>query len=131
LIICRNSVCFDGNATLDAYNVEYMSKYGLAKPCLGIDMQNTIILLKNGRPYSNPLIQELLLYLNFIFIVNFSLFIFNATPLFITDGTIFLSSIAMNRGLMGRFVEHKILDKVNVAIILIAIAISTYLFIGV
>ena len=131
LIICRNSVCFDGNATLDAYNVEYMSKYGLAKPCLGIGMQNTIILLKNGRPYSNPLIQELLLYLNFIFIVNFSLFIFNAIPLFITDGTIFLSSIAMNRGLMGKFVEHKILDKVNVAIILIAIAISTYLFIGV
>ncbi len=131
LTICRNSVCFDGNVTLDAYNVEYMSKYGLAKPCLGIGMQNTVILLKSGRPYSNSLIQELLLYLNFIFIVNFSLFIFNAIPLFITDGTIFLSSIAMNRGLIGRFVEHKVLDKVNVVIILTAIAISTYLFIGV
>ena len=131
LTVCRSGVCFDKNVVLDSYNVEYMSRYGLAKPCLGIGMQDTIILLRGDKPYSSLFIQELLQYLNFIFVVNLSLFIFNAIPLFITDGTIFLSSIAVKKGFIGKLVEVKMLDKINAAIILIAIGMSTYLFLGV
>jgi membrane-associated protease RseP (regulator of RpoE activity) len=127
LTVCRGGVCFDKNVVLDAYSI----KYGLARPCLGVEMRDTTIVLQNGKPYGGSIVWELMQYLTFIFAVNFSLFVFNAIPLYITDGTVFLSSLATGKRFIGKVIEAKVLDKVNVAILIIAIAISTYLFLGV
>lgn len=127
LTVCRGGVCFDKNVVLDAYSI----KYGLARPCLGVEMRDTTIVLQNGKPYGGSIVWELMQYLTFIFAVNFSLFVFNAIPLYITDGAVFLSSLAIGKRFIGKVIEAKVLDKVNVAILIIAIAISTYLFLGV
>ncbi len=124
--ICRNGLCKNITTIIDSYN----KKLGNNIPCIGVSMENTVIVLRNGIPYNNPMIIEVINYINFIFAVNLSLYIFNAIPLFVTDGTVFLSSIIPSSAKLRFIIDKKLLDIVNVVLIAVAAGISTYVLLS-
>jgi membrane-associated protease RseP (regulator of RpoE activity) len=125
LTICRGGICFNRSATLNSYVLN------TTRPCLGVSMQNTVVFMRGGIISVNPIAQELAIHMMFIFLVNISLFIFNAIPLYVTDGSIALNALAeLIGGAIEKLVRSRALDIANLIIIIIAIIVSTYLFIG-
>ncbi|MEM0026537.1 MAG: site-2 protease family protein [Ignisphaera sp.] len=124
--ICRNGICKNVSAVIDTYN----KKLGNNTPCIGVSMENNLVVLKGGAPYNNPMLVDILNYINFVVMVNLSLYVFNAIPLFITDGSVFLSSIIPNTTMLRIVVDKRLLDIVNIIVIAIAAGISTYILLS-
>jgi Zn-dependent protease len=126
LIICRGGICFNRSVTLNSYVLN------TTRPCLGVSMQNTVVFVRGSTISVDPAMQELTMYMMFMFLVNISLFIFNAIPLYITDGSVALNALAELAGeAVEKFVRPRALDKVDLTIIIIAIMVSTRLFIDI
>jgi len=106
-------------------------------PCLGISLLPRILVepafkftyqthsILVEKPLILRISEVLMQYSYFIFVVNASLFVFNAAPIFITDGSQIL------RTFTEQFKRAKILEKIdyiNAAIMAATMAISTYLY---
>jgi len=128
LKICNNNECNEKRVVLNAINMKIYSEKGLEIPCLGISMAQTMIFEKNGLFYRYPAIENLIMHLNFIFIVNFSLYVLNAIPFVISDGSIFIKALSEILTPLKLISSKKILDLFNITILIIAIVISSYVF---
>jgi len=96
-----------------------------AEPAFRFTYQSHSILVE--KPLILRISEVLIDYSYFIFVVNASLFVFNAAPIFITDGSQIL------RTFTEQFKRAKILEKIdylNAAIMAATIAISSYLYLS-
>ncbi len=130
ITVCNDNGCVDRVVTLNAINVRVYSEKGVKIPCLGITMTQTLVFEKNGVFLRYPIIEDLLTHLNFIFIVNFSLYVLNAIPFIISDGSIFIGALSSIFQPLRILTSRKLLDLINIAILVVAIAISSYIFLG-
>jgi len=136
MVLCRvGEECRNVTVVLNATRINRSSEI----PCLGVSFLPRILVEPAFRfTYQShsilvekPLIlrisEVLIDYSYFIFVVNASLFVFNAAPVFITDGSQIL------RTFTEQFKRAKILEKIdyiNAAIMAATIAISTYLYLS-
>ncbi|RLG77318.1 MAG: hypothetical protein DRO12_02525 [Thermoprotei archaeon] len=101
--------------------------------CLGVKLVNTIVKIAGGRVYEDLMFIGIVTLLQFMYIVNMSLFVINAAPLFITDGAKALDSIIeslKSRGIvffLRRFLT--LLQVVNVILLGAAIILSIYVLV--
>lgn len=127
------TICsIDGNCrnisiVLDAYNEEIFSRNGTKIPCLGVKLRDVIAFEKNGYIYINQMVIELMNYLAWISIINLSLYTFNAIPLIVSDGSLFISILSEVFKWLKPLSRSKLIDIINILVIAIATAISTYL----
>lgn len=126
LTIC-DKTCRNVSLLLDSYNERLYNRTGALVPCLGLEMRNSILIERGGAVIVLPWLQELYSHLNFAFMINVGLYIFNAIPFVITDGTLFIKALAEMRPKLRLLVEKRILDFANLAVIAVAMAISMYI----
>jgi len=136
MVLCRvGEGCRNATVVLNATRIDSSSEI----PCLGISLlrrtlgepafmftyQSHSILVEE--PLILKIFEVLMQYSYFIFVVNASLFVFNAAPIFVTDGSQIL------RTFTEQFKRAKILEKIdyiNAVIMAATIAISTYLYLS-
>ncbi|ADM27369.1 peptidase M50 [Ignisphaera aggregans DSM 17230] len=119
--------CKNISIVLDAYNEEIFNRNGTKVPCLGVRLQDVIAFERNGHIYVNQMIIELTNYLAYIFMINLSLYAFNAIPLIISDGSLFISILSELFRWLKPLSRSRVIDIINIFIIAIATGISTYL----
>jgi len=119
---CRNTT-----VELYAYSKKIWNTNKTMVPCLGMQMQNAIAFEKNGSVYINRWVIELLYYLNFVFMINLSLYALNSIPFIISDGSLFISIASEKFEWLGHLARTRVIDIINIFIIAIAAGISTYL----
>ncbi len=106
---------------------------GTSRPCIGVELRQGYAVFENGRAYV-PLSLNVLVQLArasfFTFIINYSLFVFNAIPLVITDGSKLLRILAEGMPRLEKLFSSRVFDIVNAVVIGIAMAISTYLILA-
>jgi len=128
ITICSSGGCANKTAILSARNLRVYAEKGMEVPCLGISMAQTLVFEKNGLFLRYPTIENLFTYLNSIFIVNFSLYVLNAIPFIISDGSIFVGALSSIFQPLKTLSSRKLLDLINIAILVVAIVISSYIF---
>ncbi len=122
--LCRgDGVCFNRSVKLFSYR----TINGLKIPCLGVELTLVPAKIVNGRPYTSPevsLLIEIERYLEATYVVSLSLFVLNAVPLVITDG-----SKALRVALSSRpraLMLLKAVEALNIAMIVVGVVFSTY-----
>lgn len=99
------------------------------RPCLGIKFGDTLVFIRDSRVRRIPWLESFITLLYFVYIFNFSLFMLNAVPLFITDGALFLRNLPIRKTLIAKLISSKALDIVNTVVIAVVVTLSTYLMI--
>lgn len=97
------------------------------QPCIGIQFNDVPAFMRNSRILVVPWFEKMLLTLHMLFVINLSLFVINAIPIFITDGSLFLRQIQFKHPLVSKIISLKIVDIANTIIIVVAGALSAYL----
>lgn len=117
-----NGFCKDFDIVLSAHRLD-----NPRLPCLGVKFSTAIVFEKDLKVYRIPWIENLMLLLSTMLTVNFSLFVLNSIPLFITDGTLFLRYLTNKYSLVSKLISMRIVDIINALIVILAIAFSSYL----
>ncbi len=128
MVLCTPSgSCREATLILNAW---FRGSY---RPCIGIEIEQGYAVFRNGVAYV-PTQLELLVQIArasfFTFIINYSLFVFNAIPLVITDGSKLLRVLAEGRPRLERLFEAKVIDVLNAVVIGLAMVVSTYLILA-
>lgn len=97
------------------------------QPCIGIRFDDATVFVRNSRMFAIPWFEKVLLTLDMLFVINLSLFVINAIPIFITDGSLFLRQIPFRHVFINKMISLKIVDIINTLIIAVAGALSAYL----
>ncbi|NPA97450.1 MAG: site-2 protease family protein [Crenarchaeota archaeon] len=103
---------------------------GSNRPCIGVELRPGYAVFENGVALIPPQLSALVQLVRasfFTFIINYSLFVFNAIPLIITDGSKLLRVLAEGRPRLEKLFASRAFDIVNAVVIGAAMAVSTYL----
>lgn len=130
IMVCSSSGCRDTIVLLNARNARIYREEGLEVPCLGVSMTQVLVFERDGVILHYPAVENLLTHLNFIFIVNFSLYVLNSIPFIVSDGSIFVAALSSIFHPLKALTSRKLIDIINIAILVIAIAVSSYIFLG-
>lgn len=121
--ICDYSgVCRDITLSLTAHRKDLPST-----PCIGVVFTTVTAFMRDSRIFIARWFEELVFFMDSMITINFSLFVLNAIPLFITDGSLFLKYLLRGHRNANRFVSLNIIDTVNALVIILAIVISSYI----
>lgn len=122
ITICDYSnICRDVALTLSPH------KKNPNMPCIGIKFNTILAFIRDSHIYRILWLEKALIALNTIFAINFSLFMINAIPLFVTDGSLFLKHLPIKHVVLNKLFSARILDLINVVIIILAIIFSSYI----
>ncbi|MEM4788190.1 MAG: M50 family metallopeptidase [Ignisphaera sp.] len=99
-------------------------------PCIGVVFTTLTAFIRDSRIQILKWFEELTLLMDSMVTINFSLFVLNAIPLFITDGSLFLKHLLKNRKNISKLLSLNIIDTINALVIILAIAISSYILIS-
>lgn len=120
-----NGFCESLNIYLNAHK-----KDSETIPCIGAVFDSATVFIKNGKLYRLPWFENLVFLLTTILVINFSLFVVNAIPLFITDGALFLKYSIDQSSKFSKIVSMKIIDILNALIIIVATSLSSYILLS-
>ncbi|MEM4503117.1 MAG: hypothetical protein QXV42_06725, partial [Ignisphaera sp.] len=99
-------------------------------PCIGAVFNSVTVFVRNDKLYRLPWFENLVFLLTTILVINFSLFVVNAIPLFITDGALFLKYSIDQSSKFSKIVSMKIIDILNALIIIVATSLSSYILLS-
>ena len=105
---------------------------GTSRPCIGIEIVQSYAVFSGSRAFIPPTLSALVTFARatfFLFVVNYSVFVFNAIPLVVTDGSKLLRVLSEGRPKLKKLLDAKLIDVLNAVAIGLAMAISTYIFI--
>lgn len=128
ITVCSSNSCANRTAALNVRNARVYSEKGVEVPCLGVGMAQVMVFERNGVLLRYSAVENLLTHLNFIFIVNFSLYVLNAIPFIISDGSIFMGALSSVFHPLKVVTSRRLIDIINIAILVVAIAVSSYIF---
>ncbi|MEM1525632.1 MAG: site-2 protease family protein [Ignisphaera sp.] len=121
--ICNYSgVCRDITLRLTAHRKDLPST-----PCIDVVFTTVTAFMRDSRIYIAKWFEELMLLMDSMITINFSLFVLNAIPLFITDGSLFLKYLLRESKNMNKFIALNIIDAINALVIILAIVVSSYI----
>ncbi|MEM0371671.1 MAG: M50 family metallopeptidase [Ignisphaera sp.] len=120
-----NGFCETLNIYLNAHK-----KDSETKPCIGAVFNSVTVFVRNDKLYRLPWFENLVFLLTTILVINFSLFVVNAIPLFITDGALFLKYSIDQSSKFSKIVSMKIIDILNALIIIVATSLSSYILLS-
>ncbi len=102
-------------------------------PCMGVELVQSEAVFHNDSAYIPPqlvVLETLQRYLTFLFMVNFSLYVLNAIPLLITDGSKVLEVLAERYTSLSKLHRYRVVDLINIVIVGLAIVFATYILLA-
>ncbi len=102
-------------------------------PCMGVELIQSEAVFHDDSAYIPPqlgILVTLQRYLTFLFMVNFSLYVLNAIPLLITDGSKVLEVLAERYVTLGKLHRYRIVDMINIVVVGLAIVFATYILLA-
>jgi len=103
-----------------------------SRPCIGVEIVQSYAVFRSSQAFVPPslsLLTSLARAAFFVFVINYSVFVFNAIPLVVTDGSKLLRVLSEGRPALRKIVDARLIDILNAVAIAIAMLISTYIFI--
>ncbi len=92
-------------------------------PRLGIRVTETFVSVSDSKVYEDAARLHLFYFLQWLYIINASIAVINAIPLFITDGGRLLHELCMRTGSIGRYLSLAI-QSTTAAIVIASIALA-------
>lgn len=125
--ITLNICDYSGSCSLVVLTLNAHKKENKSIPCIGISFNSVPVFISNNVPRRIIWLENLMFLISIITIINFSLFVINAIPLFITDGSLFLRYLSEKIPILNKIVSIKAIDILNTVIIIIATILSSYI----
>uniref|UniRef100_A0A7C2VHD9 Peptidase M50 domain-containing protein n=1 Tax=Ignisphaera aggregans TaxID=334771 RepID=A0A7C2VHD9_9CREN len=124
------NICDYNGACKEVFISLTVPRGNTSRPCIGIGFSESMGFEKNPTLYVVPWFASMMLFMDMLVSINLGLFMLNSIPLYLTDGSLFLKHIQTKYQVIHRVFSSRMIDAINIVILVIAITLSSYLLLA-